>query len=63
MEISTSYDHDGAKGYLLYFILPTYMNFNFFADEDRKISIGNGKAAGIEVGAGTGPGSFTIGKS
>jgi len=63
MEIQTSYDHDGATGYLMYYIVPTYMNFNFFADENRAIPIGNGKAGGVEVGGGTGPGSFSIGKS
>ena len=35
MEIQTSYDHDGATGYLMYYIVPTYMNFNFFADENE----------------------------
>jgi len=47
----------------MYYIVPTYRNFNFFADENRTIPIGNGKAGGVEVGGGTGPGSFSIGKS
>jgi hypothetical protein len=63
MEIQTSFDHDGATGYLLFFIVPAYMNFSFYADENHEIPIGNGKAGGVEIGGGTGPGSFSIGKS
>jgi hypothetical protein len=63
MEILTKYDYDGAKGTLLYLITPVYMGFDFYADADHKIEIGDGKAVGPAVAAGTGPGDFTIGKS
>ena len=43
MEILRSYDHDGATGYPHVLHRSDLMNFNFFADEDCKVPMGNRK--------------------